>query len=1227
MKNPPHRWSDVSGRLRLDSSDSLPGHCTAAGLVALAILACPSLPAQLPAFPGAEGFGAHAVGGRFGDVYTVTNLDSNGPGSLRYGVENAPAGGRTIVFAVSGYIPINYNSDTGNQTLRIVRDNVTIAGQTAPGDGIGLKDGRILMTGDNCIIRNLRIRHGKGGGAGDCLNIEASSGDSIIDHVSMQFSTDENISFFNKAIDDFTMQNSVSAWGLESHNAGGLWDLEDGSCHHSLWAHHKTRNPKARPYGVLEWVNNVTFDWGIGFIMGDSSTPAPWKANVIGSYFLSPPGYTDGTAIEKARIDRNGSPNFSLHLDDCLHDSDGDGLLDGTDKGYGIVQGSAYIPGNSYSEGDYVYVRENSPFPGASGNVAISVDDPLTAYKKVVSDAGAVRLGANHGGPLRDEVDTLLFSNVVNQVHSRISDEDQLPVTNAGFGTLNPAPAPSDSDLDGMPNFWEDALGQFDHDDLITNTTGTFFPPGTPGGYTRLEEYLHFKMVPHAVIGMNTAEVPSSLTVDLRDYTSAFSSRPGFDISGVTGGTVQQFASNGTTPSGSGPIITFTPTPDSSGRAGFDFEVTDAEGSSWTRQFAILVTTTVSSPQEIRINVEFDEGAPHSGTAAAPDSGTVWNIFPEMSEMSHTLTDVASTTGASTPVDVAVTTTSGDGFKVYTQGSLGNPNPVGLMGDYAYGGTFSVTVSDLPEGSYQLYVYAHGDQADQGSLVTISAANGGGSATAGQTGSQYRNLETSGAEGYSYLRFDPVVGVDGTLEFTVGSGTSGYFNGFQLVVPTEENYFVNLTDAAGGTGDTQTIGAMPGWGHSGAAPVAGETWNVFDESDHAMPGIALGQVWTMASDVPLTAADGAGGGARMTVSYHAATDAVSSDRLSTLTGQGLEQAGGVMDKLMRNYYDRSGNGNFQRFSVGGLTANADFLLYAYGGSVGSQSWKAHIDLDRNGTVDLSTTDGLSSDALFEDLGGGDFGLTPQGQVWNMGVISADAGGTVAFDSRGHLCGFQLMAFEAPSIQDQPGDQQVHQGQQASFVVVAEAKPAPAYQWYKDGQPISGATASSHTISNVAEGDLGDYQVEVSNVGAMVMSAPASLSLIDPYVEYVEGFELDPETDGAPGENPDFDLLVNALEHFLGGDPTAGETPDSYPRMRRTSEGPEGFVFEFERWATAADVPFVVEYTTTLDGAWMTAVDGVDGVSIEVDSLLDGDFDRVTVTIPSEEETIFGRLRL
>jgi hypothetical protein len=561
--------------------------------------------AQIPAFVGAEGFGAYAAGGRGGDVYTVVNLNSGGPGSLREGIDTAPAGGRTIVFAVSGYIPIAYNSDTGNQTLRIVRNRVTIAGQTAPGDGIGLKDGRILVTGNNVILRHLRIRHGKYGAAGDCLNLESSADNSIIDHLSLMFSTDENISFFNSAVDDFTMQYSTSSWGMERHNAGGLWDLQDGTCHHSLWAHHRTRNPKARPYGVLEWINNVTFHWRTeGFILGDSQTPADWSANVIGCYFLSIADYQfglDGTALSKARIASNGEPNFHLYLADCLHDSDGDGVLDGADKGYAIVEGQPYDPLEGAAPGTVRYGRSARPFPGAAGAAAVRVDDPLTAYKKVISSAGALRLDAAFAGPLRDELDTLLIDSVENQESilvqkdSAVSPDDPpstgeahladppYNISNNGFGTLQSAAAPRDTDGDGMPDFWEFATGSShtvpDHNAPVP--AGAYIPHD-PAGYTRLEEYLHFRAIPHAVLVERSASSPSSLSVDLRRYVRGFNVAPVvFALSAIENGSAAMQPD--------GYTAVFEPETGFWGRAGFEFTVTDGDGSTWTQPLAVLV--------------------------------------------------------------------------------------------------------------------------------------------------------------------------------------------------------------------------------------------------------------------------------------------------------------------------------------------------------------------------------------------------------------------------------------------------------------------------------------------------------------------------------------------------------------------------------------------------------------------------------------------------------------
>ncbi len=541
--------------------------------------------AQIPAFPGAEGFGAYATGGRGGDVYYVDNLDNDGPGSFADAVATVPEDGRTIVFSVSGYVHVNKTA--------LSRSRVTIAGQTAPGDGIGFKDGSFIINGDDIIIRHVRFRYRDQAAGGDCINFDDGITNVILDHLSLAFSTDENIASFEQdpRPDLLTFQWSLNSWGLEDHSAGGLWDIERVTTHHTLWAHHHTRNPKARPYGLLDWINNVTFDWGIGFIMGDSETPASWKANVIGNYFVCPPGNLRSVALEKARIDRHGNHNFTLHVAANLFDKNGDSVLNGSDYGYDIASGS--------------YRLSASPLVVAGPQVPVTPDPPLTAYKKIVSRAGPLRLDATASIPLRDEVDTILIDNLVTLTRHHISHEDQTGASNNGMGFLNSVPPSEDSDRDGMPDCWELTLGWNptvqDHNTLLPSAGGlmaglTFFPPDTPAGYTRLEEYLHFLAIPHAIIPRNMPGVPSSLTTDLRRFTSGFDREPViFTISNVTNGTATLGAD--------GHTLAFTPTPRFSGRARLDFTVTDGDGSTWTQTLAVLVNA-VDPP----LSVVFQQG-------------------------------------------------------------------------------------------------------------------------------------------------------------------------------------------------------------------------------------------------------------------------------------------------------------------------------------------------------------------------------------------------------------------------------------------------------------------------------------------------------------------------------------------------------------------------------------------------------------------------------------------
>ncbi len=520
------------------------------------ILAAAVARAQLPAFPGAEGAGAYAVGGRYGDVYHVTTLSDSEttPGSFYYGIANAPAAGRTIVFDVSGYIHIPVSYTMG-------KSKITIAGQTAPGDGVGFRDGTFNISATDVVIRHIRFREAR---SADAVDLDSTVDRLIMDHCDVMLGVDENLSSFGSPPNNFTFQWCMNAWGLESHSCGGLWDQQHATCHHSLWSHNHTRNPKARPT-LLDWVNNVTFDWDIGFIMGDSTSTADWKANVRGCYFVSPPGYTHSVALEKGRLqDASGLPNFSLYLNDCAMDGNGDGVLNVSKTGYALASGSAF---------------NTNATPFATAGVPVTRDGYLTAYKKVLSAAGPLRLDAAQA--LRDELNATLANNVVAQRRHHISSAAGTGASNSGFGTLISTPAPADSDRDGMPDFWELSLGSSASADDHTNAV----PAGAfvPAGYTLLEEYLQYLAMPHGSVAKALAPAPTALEVDLQKYTVGFTNRPPvvYTLCNVA---------NGTASLTNGYRARFVPTTGFFGRARFDFAVSDGDGSAWTQTFAVVVS-------------------------------------------------------------------------------------------------------------------------------------------------------------------------------------------------------------------------------------------------------------------------------------------------------------------------------------------------------------------------------------------------------------------------------------------------------------------------------------------------------------------------------------------------------------------------------------------------------------------------------------------------------------
>ncbi|KAK3293771.1 fibronectin [Chaetomium fimeti] len=412
----------------------------ALNLLVVAALVCGEAAAQLLAFPGAEGLGRHATGGRTGQVYKVTNLNDAGPGSLRDAVSQA---NRIVVFSVGGVINIS--------SRIVVSKSIYIAGQTAPGDGITVYgDGFSWSNAHNSITRYIRIRMGKGGQSGkDAITI-AEGHTMIFDHVSVSWGRDETFSISGTTA-NITVQDTIIAQGLETHSCGGLMETDGGiSLFRNLYIDNKTRNPKVK--GVNDFQNNVIYNWGGGggYIAGDSAGAS--YANIINNYFISGPS-TDVTAFTR------GNANFRGYVSNNFYDSNKDGTLDGT---------ALCVSTTCYSNMAIQSSKFNYPGPA-------NVLSPAAAVDHVIARVGCSR-------PVRDGVDTTL----INQLRSwgksgaLINDESSM----GGPGTIRGGTAPDDADGDGIPDAWERSSG-LDANDAsdAMRISGS--------GYTNLELYVN----------------------------------------------------------------------------------------------------------------------------------------------------------------------------------------------------------------------------------------------------------------------------------------------------------------------------------------------------------------------------------------------------------------------------------------------------------------------------------------------------------------------------------------------------------------------------------------------------------------------------------------------------------------------------------------------------------------------------------------------------------------
>ncbi|MBQ3635644.1 MAG: pectate lyase [Bacteroidales bacterium] len=488
-------------------------------LCALLTLCLNSRAEEQLAFPGAEGFGRFTTGGRGGTVYHVTNLNDKGAGSFREACEKS--GKRTIVFDVSGTIHLK-------SELKLRKANVTIAGQTAPGEGICIADYPFVIAAKNVIIRYVRFRLGN-----EALkkNSNAHEGDGlggmdtenvIVDHCSVSWSIDECLSVYGSK--NITIQWCIAAQSLVNaghskgaHGYGGNWGGSGASYHHNLLAHHTSRMPRLGPRpGTqtderMDLRNNVFYNWaGEGCYGGEGM-----NVNIVNNYYEPGPATFERNANIQKRIAGIGirTTEYTKHGTSSANDWDvmwhkwgtfyvkgnynssfpsmdewKDGVLNQINKSK---------CDNYFNDSIATHIHRPDPidFPNTTTHTA-----PL-AFEQVLSYAGA--------SLFRDAVDSLVVSDSRLGIASRtgkglskgfINSQDDLkpadaPADWSAWPTLKSLPAPADSDGDGIPDDWEIANG-------LNPSDASDGKSVADDGFTYLEHYLN-GLVEHITTAQN----------------------------------------------------------------------------------------------------------------------------------------------------------------------------------------------------------------------------------------------------------------------------------------------------------------------------------------------------------------------------------------------------------------------------------------------------------------------------------------------------------------------------------------------------------------------------------------------------------------------------------------------------------------------------------------------------------------------------------------------------
>lgn len=413
---------------------------------------------KIPAFPGAEGFGSFAEGGRGGNVFFVTTLADYGKdeepieGSLRKAVE--AEGPRTIVFRTGGLITLK-------RDLLVKNSHITIAGQTAPGGGICLKNYPLVIEADHVIIRHIRSRLGEDMHE-ELDAISVNMGNNIIlDHCSASWSTDEVLSSYSEMA---TIQYCIIAEGLMHsrhpkgpHSMGSIIEGKTGgiSLLNNIYAHNNSRNPLIQnkgeePGAVVEIRNNIIYDWGA--MPGYTSQPGNARINFLNNYLK--PGPSTSSESRKYGF-RPENEYTSIYVNGNFHTENTAGTTD-----------NKLLLWSKLNDQPFLRKEQYAMFP-------YQAQEPGKVYDDVLNNAGATL-------PARDAVDTRIINDIRTGGGHIINSQNDV----GGWPAYENGEAKPDGDNDGMPDEWEskyklDAAKADNNDDADKD------------GYTNLEEYLN----------------------------------------------------------------------------------------------------------------------------------------------------------------------------------------------------------------------------------------------------------------------------------------------------------------------------------------------------------------------------------------------------------------------------------------------------------------------------------------------------------------------------------------------------------------------------------------------------------------------------------------------------------------------------------------------------------------------------------------------------------------